>query len=460
MPVNKVTTEPCSAMEGVQVSLLDLVLSIANAIDHVAPEVNHHHVRVAHTAVAIAREMQMQPHDLQSLLLACLLHDIGIFSLDERSQVHAFDSESVHRHAEAGYLLLKKYALFDSVATIVRFHHESWSKCSAQCRCNGGAQGDAIPLASHILHLADRINVLISSESGAHTHQIASINDAISRESGGRFAPDAVSAFLKVSAEEQFWQDLNSSQIVDVLRASARDMLTTIDWTSFQGFAELMAQVIDFRCRFTSTHSSGVAAVAAKLASLADFSQLECEKIKVAGYLHDIGKLAIPKEILEKSERLSREEYLQIQEHVHHTRSMLQHISGLEDVVTWAADHHERLDGTGYPGNLQANELSLGSRIIAVADLFTALSEDRPYRLSRDQHEVTAIMRQQADNKLLDERLVVLALSDYTAMNMCRRHAQSAAVDGYESFRKSLGMTESEMVVIHSDSEQEPVVTL
>ena len=215
---NKIAAGNQYTMEDVQISLLDLVLSISNALDHVAPELTNHHARVAYTAMSIAREMRMEQHELQSLLLASLLHDIGVLTSDERSQVSVFDSESIHRHAEAGYLLLKKYRLFDAVADIVRYPHASWSKCGSQCRCKGPAHGDVIPRASHILHLADRINVLIGSSSDATPRQVASIIDVISRESGSRFEPNAVAAFTRECTREQFWNELNCPQNVDVLR--------------------------------------------------------------------------------------------------------------------------------------------------------------------------------------------------------------------------------------------------
>lgn len=435
---HKITTGNQYTLDEVKINLLDLVLSISHAIDRVAPEVSHHHARVAYTALAIAREMALPQHELQPLLLASLLHDIGILSADERAQVQTFDSAAIQRHAEAGYLLLQKCRLFATEAKIVRYHHEAWSKCSVRCCCSGATQEEAIPRASHILHLADRITVLVGAE--AVPDKGAAVTAAISQESGRRFAPQAVAAFVRLSAHDHFWQELNSPQIADVVRASASDMATTLDWLSFQGFAELMAQVIDFRCRFTATHSSGVAAVAARLASLADFSHLDCEKVRVAGYLHDIGKLALPKELLEKPARLSDDEYCTVQGHIQHTRNILQHITGLEDIVDWAVNHHERLDGTGYPHKLHARELSLGSRIIAVADVFTALAENRPYRSSKDPHAVMAIMRQQVNQGRLDARLVELALDDYAAMNLCRRQAQVAAVEGYDSFRLSLSL--------------------
>ncbi|MGB9681517.1 MAG: HD-GYP domain-containing protein [bacterium] len=114
------------------------------------------------------------------------------------------------------------------------------------------------------------------------------------------------------------------------------------------------------------------------------FSENELKLIRIAGYLHDIGKVAIPIEILEKPDILTEEEYNIIKLHAYYSYRILEHIEGLELINEWGSFHHERLDGSGYPFGIKGDGLSLGSRIIAIADVFTALIEDRPYRRGMD----------------------------------------------------------------------------
>lgn len=424
----------------INISLLDLVMSISNVIDLMSPDVANHHLRVAYTALRISDKLRLSDTSKQEIALAGLLHDIGILSSEERKQIFEFDSKIIDDHAEAGYILLRKFRYFNSVSNIIRYHHASWSQSKLQCLCEEGVNAREIPKESHILHLADRINVLIDSSS-AVLDQVEDIVRAICNETRGRFDPLAVEAFVELSGQDSFWLDLMSPGLERIFSAHTEAIEIELDWLELQDFAKLMAHVIDFRSRFTATHSSGVAEVAAALAELAGFTQTECEKIKIAGYLHDIGKLAIPKEILEKDTQLSDREYRIMKTHVYHTQRVLDHIVGLEDIVDWASHHHERLDGNGYPDRYLAHQIPLGSRIIAVADVFTALSEERPYRRVKKKHEVIAIMRQLAEQQALDSELIELAYTNYSDMELHRQRAQDMAAAEYQAFRESLWIT-------------------
>ncbi len=116
----------------------------------------------------------------------------------------------------------------------------------------------------------------------------------------------------------------------------------------------IFAKVIDFRSPFTAMHSAGVAASAVRLARLVHMSDTECQMIRIAGNLHDIGKIAVPRSVLEKQSRLTPDEFDIIRAHSYCTYQVLDGLKGLEDIQRWAAYHHERLDGKGYPFKLDA----------------------------------------------------------------------------------------------------------
>jgi len=110
--------------------------------------------------------------------------------------------------------------------------------------------------------------------------------------------------------------------------------------------------------------------------------------MEVAGNLHDLGKMVIPNSILNKPDKLNKEETAIMRQHTYFTYTVLNSIGGISQIAEWAAFHHERLDGSGYPFHLGADKLGIGSRIMAVADVFTAISEDRPYRKGMSQQEL------------------------------------------------------------------------
>ena len=121
----------------------------------------------------------------------------------------------------------------------------------------------------------------------------------------------------------------------------------------------------------------------------------------IAGLLHDLGKLSIPDHILEKPGALDEQEKLLMKQHTFYTYHLLGKIDAFHTVKEWAAFHHEKLNGEGYPLGLEAAEISLGARIMAVSDIYQALSEDRPYRKAMSKDKAFAILDQMvADNHL------------------------------------------------------------
>ncbi|SCZ65594.1 HD domain-containing phosphohydrolase [Thiohalomonas denitrificans] len=411
------------------VNLLDLVISISTAIDLVAPEVGGHQKRVAYMALGMAQELGWSAEKRQQVVMAGLLHDIGALSRTERHELLCFEDggSDIHRHGKIGYLLLRKFRHFFEVADIVRHHHMPWQN---------GANAH-LSEATHLLHLADRLDTLVLRDQPVLS-QVERISRTVSCHGGSTFHPEHVEAFMELGQREYFWLDVASPSIDQLLRRSTQNFIIELDWDDLQDFAELLAHVIDFRSRFTATHSSGVAAVSAMLADMVGFSAEEREKIKVAGYLHDIGKLAISSEILEKPGRLSQAEFQVIKSHAYYTYHVLESIQGLEEVAQWAAFHHERLDGSGYPGRRQGHRIPLGARIVAVADMFTALSERRPYRGAACRKELASLMEEKAARHVIDRAVVGKLLERFKEVDRHRARAQAVAAEEYDAFLSNL----------------------
>lgn len=144
----------------------------------------------------------------------------------------------------------------------------------------------------------------------------------------------------------------------------------------------------------------------------------------MAGNLHDIGKLAVPTEILDKPGKLTPQEMFIIRQHPYYTHRILSTVPGLETVNTWASLHHKRLDGRGYP--FRPRELPLGSRIIAVADIFTAITENRPYRRGMDRLQCLAVLDQLVAEGAIDGDVVAVLRHDFDQIHHIRRRSQSA----------------------------------
>lgn len=223
-----------------------------------------------------------------------------------------------------------------------------------------------------------------------------------------------------------------------ILNNSVDNDMLDLDINALTELSHLFARVIDFRSSFTATHSSGVAACATFLAEQMGFSESECKMMKTAGYLHDLGKLAIPVDILEKENALTTGERNVIKSHTYYTYRTLETIKECRTINIWASLHHERLSGNGYPFHLSDKEIPLGSRIMAVADVFTAITEDRPYRKGMDNSEVINVLDKMVNSLALDAMVVSVLKNNLEAINKIRINAQKSAKEEYNIVNSSI----------------------
>jgi HD-GYP domain-containing protein (c-di-GMP phosphodiesterase class II) len=281
---------------------------------------------------------------------------------------------------------------------------------------------------AQIVHLADAVSLLLD-DSLPVLNQVGQIRAMIHSSNEEEFSPEVLAAFDDLCEHESVWMDLMYRPQFFL------DLITDNRWISLDETVkqtQFMSKIIDFRSPFTAMHSAGVAATATALAELAGMSEDECKMMRIAGYLHDIGKLRIPDEILEKPGKLTDEEFNVMKEHAYYTWIILKDVKGFEQITSWAALHHEKLNGTGYPFHLSDSELPLGSRIMTVADIFSALAEDRPYRKSMEKEKVIDILRGDAEKGLLSASIVRLLTDNYEPINKRRASESRSASRKYQ----------------------------
>ncbi|MBF0399052.1 MAG: HD domain-containing protein, partial [Desulfobacterales bacterium] len=281
----------------------------------------------------------------------------------------------------------------------------------------------------------DRVAVLVKKEKN-----ILTIAEDIEKkiEEDIRFMPEIVLAFKSVAAKEHFWLDVIDPFINRILIKNFEWNKLNFDINGIKNIANFFSHIIDFRSRFTATHSAGVTASARTLAKLCGMSEEECHLMEIAGFLHDIGKLSIPNEILEKPGQLTKEEFNIIKTHSYFTYRILENIPSFNKINEWSAYHHERLDGRGYPFRLNNKDLSLGSRILAVADIFTAIKEDRPYRKGMSKFEIIEVLDTMALNSAVDGDIVEVLKNNYVKISEFCIISQDKALQDYKNFENKV----------------------
>ncbi len=148
----------------------------------------------------------------------------------------------------------------------------------------------------------------------------------------------------------------------------------------YDEIVQLAAKMVDLKDPYTHNHSQRVAAFARDIGDVMGLDGNSLNKLVAAGLLHDVGKVGIPDAILNKPDKLTSEEFSTIKHHPLKGSELLKRVTGMEEVAVWVSQHHERVDGRGYPKRLKGEEISLEAKIIAAADAFEAMTSDRAYR--------------------------------------------------------------------------------
>ncbi len=414
--------------DNIHVSLFDMVNALSTALDIINPALDSHQKRTCFIAASLARELGIEGEAYDDIFSAAILHDIGAIALWERLQLLEFEDESPHLHARLGALLLERFEPFRRFSHIVRCHHVQWNHGK-----NTQFDDQPVPMASHLVYLADRIEVLAQGNDNI-IMDAPVIRERVAALSGEHFHPDLVNAFLKISSPESFWLDLMSHKMNDILMEMAPYKTVSLDLEQLARLARFYSLVIDSRSRFTATHSAGVATCATVLAKRIGMSALDTTKVKIAGYLHDLGKLGISNSLIEKPGRLDTTELSRMKTHSYLTFEILSQIHGMSDIASWAASHHERLDGSGYPFHKSGDQLPLGARILCVADVFTALTEDRPYREGMGTERAMAILDEQVATGKLDGQVVSVLRDCLDEIDQARIEAQQKEENDLASF--------------------------
>ncbi len=401
-------------IDGGQPLTLDLrqiIYVLSDALDYVGIDDVRHGKRVAYMAMEIGKAGGFPPEDLEFLFDAGMLHDCGVSSNTEhRDLVDNIDWSGAEAHCVRGERLLEAFEPLAHLALAIRHHHAHWADLEEM---EPRLPRHAMDMAN-CLYLADRVDALVAQQ-GVSEPILArdAVKEAVIANRGTRFSPKLVDAFKDAAARESFWFTLEPDPLIAFLDKGAKTrnpVPVTIDQTKM--LAAMFARIVDAKSPYTAEHSLGVARVSRLLCERAGFDAGRCDRVQVAALLHDLGKLRVPDEVLEKPAPLDDRERAAISHHSFHTHQILTRIEGFEEIAEWAAYHHEQVTGEGYPFHLGGADLPTEARLLAVADVFQALAQDRPYRPSMRPDEILDILDGMGREGKLDPEFVALVAFD------------------------------------------------
>ncbi len=292
-------------------------------------------------------------------------------------------TELIETRCQRGAEIARKMRFSEAVAQGIKNLDEHWDGSGMP----GGIAGKDIPLYSRIALISQVADVFYKA-AGEDAARLE-----VKNRSGTWFDPGLAAIFAQVSARPSFWDALNGDDLQNIIyELEPAQHMTVVGEDYLDDIASGFAQVVDSKSPYTSGHSERVTLYTDMIADELGLDPGRRRWLKRAALLHDIGKLGVSNTILDKPGKLNEAEWVSMKLHAAHTETILSRISAFHELAPIAAAHHERLDGGGYPKGLRGGEIALESRILTVADIFDALTADRPYRAAMPVPAALSIM--------------------------------------------------------------------
>lgn len=392
-----------------QFSINDMLYAFSYALDCVEHDLigvsTHHGLRVACMSILMGKELGIEEEPLIDLAACSILHDNALteyIRTEWRSEAdisvpsRALDLKP---HCLIGEKNLQAFPFQSEVKGSILYHHE---------HANGsgpfGRTAEETPLTAQLIHLGDQmdakwnLNQLTEEKYEGITHYVHDNTNKL-------FSAECVNAFDRTCTFETL-KRFETETPDSIIRQLLPRRLRTFTPKESIGFSDIFASIIDYKSSFTSTHSKGVASLCATMGRYYGYSEPEILKLYFAGAVHDVGKLVIDQDILEKPDKLTYQEFIHIQNHAYYSHAILSSIEGFEDIAGWASLHHEKLNGSGYPFGKCGEELNKNERLMACIDIYQALTEERPYKKGFSHKKTIQMLNRMAQDGLIDGSIV------------------------------------------------------
>lgn len=378
-------------------NITNVLKTVNSAYERFDKDACLHSLQVAYLTLKICKNLDIDEDTKNSLVIAAYFHD---FSAEKTNMCDSLDKyekgNAVKEHCILGYLLFKFLLPKSDICKFILYHHNTYDVDYIINNIEN-------PLESNIIKLADDISIYnIFNEQ-------ASVNDVIDflNERSYMYNPNYLNRFLDTNAKMAIENVLNESykenfwKEVDLLNYKV---------ITIEDIIVCLAFIIDCKCDITNFHSLSVSNTSCMLGKYFNLSENEYYNLKIGSLLHDIGKIAIPNEILKKEGPLTKAEFEIMKQHVVYTYEILSNLKH-EHILNIASNHHEKLNGKGYPRGL--SDLTLSEKIVAVADIFVALIQKRSYKDGFSKDKVIEILSNCANKGEIDREVVKKVIENY-----------------------------------------------
>lgn len=389
---------------GYRLNFREVTYSLSEALDLVGIDDTRHGKRVAFMAAACAREGGFDQQFVDEMICMGMLHDCGVSTTDvHQNLVTRLEWKDEREHCERGAALLNKVGLLKQYAPVIYHHHTHWDELKTF------PVDEKTKQQANLIYLVDRVDALRVQIEGADLDKKEKIERVIEEHAGTLFSKELIACFKAAAKRNSFWFYLEDESLEEyLLEWVSKGKVEELAFDAIREVAVMFADIVDAKSPFTVEHSFGVANLSVYLAEQFRLSRHEIETVEMAALLHDLGKLRVHDAILNKTDKLDHAEQMRMHRHGFDSNMILRKIGGFREIAYIASLHHETLDGKGYPYSLNADEIPISARIIAVADIFQALVQERPYRKALDVSQACAILKEMGDEGKLDKAVIAV----------------------------------------------------
>ena len=393
-------------MSTLKTNIREAIFSLSDVLNLVSEKHTDHGKRVAYMATECAKALHWENERIDDLFLASLLHDCGISKTTNQERLANYEWKTVENHSSKGAQLLNASPSLSYLSEYVLHHHVDWEVLK------GIDLADKVKISANCINMVDTIDFLLLNYQQQDSSILANkekIRQKIKKGWDTEFSPQLVDVFMDISEPEAFWFSLNKGFNSGYAKTWIENKATSkVDFVDLKNVMLLFSRMVDSKSGYTKQHSESVANLSRYLGELFGLTEQTCDKLELAGLLHDLGNLRIPENILNKTEELTESEFLIMRQHSYDTYDIIKDIKGFDDISIWASQHHERLDGSGYPFRCVNDNLSLEAKIIAIADVFQSFSQNRPHRDKLPAKDTLTFLKQQVNEGKLDNDVVLM----------------------------------------------------
>lgn len=405
---------------------IQIVLRTLRRIDN---RLTDHGERVAYILyILLKNTKKYSKRDKVNICVLGLFHDIGAYKTENIDSFNFFEKEDYWKHSIYGYLHLKYFSPLKEFATAVLYHHCSYNEVE-NLACDNK---DVI----NLLHFADRLDNYLQLNGTKYLDQY------LRQQAGDLFCEENIDLFWQANKKEALLVNyFNGSYLQTVFNFFEA---AKIPRNSLRDYLKMLVFSIDFKSEYTVAHSIKTAYISVALALKLGLAKTDIYNIYYAALVHDLGKIRTPREILNKNGKLSNQEMQTMQCHVLETEKIIKNYVN-DEIYKIAISHHEKLDGKGYPYGLQAKDLNVSQRVVAVADIISALTDARSYKEAFSQEKVNKILQNMvAENKICPQVTQVQFEHQQEIMEFTHR-ASSKILGKYMDIKKEYAILKEQM---------------